>query len=145
MIRNHEQALHTARLNRQAVEWQERHEALFSPDERLERQADYAAELTRLAPQPTRTSAERFALANRAVQMQEELLDNSTPTSEQSQFLSRLQGDRLIALDVREDIVTGVDISAERGAHYPDYAAGALVLLARGMTIKGVARKLDSS
>lgn len=63
VIRNHEQALHTARLNRQAVEWQERHEALFSPDERLERQADYAAELTRLAPQPTRTSAEHFAIA----------------------------------------------------------------------------------
>ena len=40
-------------------------------------QADYAAELTRLAPQPTRTLAERFVLADRAVQLQDHILENS--------------------------------------------------------------------
>lgn len=126
VIRNHDVALHTAGLHRQAVEWQTQHESLFSVSERKNRQADYAAELTRLAPQPTRTLAERFVLADRAVQMHEELLVSRDTSLENSSFQQRIQGDRLIAVDVREDAVAKVDIDAERAAQYPKYAYGAL-------------------
>lgn len=125
VIRNHELALHTAGLHRQAFEWQGQHNSLFSINEQRSRQADYAAELTRLAPQPTRTLAERFVLANRAVQLQDQLVSSATGL-ENPIFLQRVHGDRLIAIDVREDITPAVDISPERTTQYPDYAYGAL-------------------
>lgn len=125
VIRNHELALHAAGLHRQALEWQTQHSALFSTSEQRNRQADYAAELTRLAPQPTLTLAERFVLANRAMQLQDKLMD-SDKDLEYPRFLQRVQGDQLIAMDVREDIDVTVDISPERAIQYPNYAYGAL-------------------
>lgn len=56
VIRNHDLALHAASLYRQALEWQTQHASVFSAKEKRNRQADYAAELTRLAP-PTYTNA----------------------------------------------------------------------------------------
>ena len=126
VIRNHALVLRAAGLHRQALAWQTQHAALFSPTEQRDRQAEYAAELTRLAPQPTRTLAERFLLADRAVQLQEELLTTSDLSRDASVFLQRVQGDRLIAVDVREDIVTHIDSSPARADQYPTYAHGAL-------------------
>lgn len=125
VIRNHDLALHAAGLHRQALEWQAQHASLFSTSEQRSRQADYAAELTRLAPQPTRTFAERFVLANRAVQLQDQLV-NSDKGLENPIFIQRVYGDRLIAIDVREDMVPSVDISPERATQYPAYAYGSL-------------------
>lgn len=126
VIRNHDLALHAAGLYRQALEWQTQHASVFSDKEKRNRQADYAAELTRLAPQPTRTLAERFVLAERAVQMQDQLLENSDTSLESSLFLQRLHGDRLMAVDVREEIVPSVDINSLHAHQYPGYALGAL-------------------
>lgn len=125
VIRSHELALHSAGLHRQAFEWQAQHDSLFTPTEKRTRQADYAAELTRLAPQPTRTLAERFVLAHRAMRLQDELINNDTGL-EPPIFLQRVKGDRLIAIDVREDIKPKVEISSVGTSDYPNYAYGAL-------------------
>lgn len=133
VIRDYDLSLHAAGLDRQAMEWQSRHPAVFSVAERTDRQADYAAELTRLAPQPARTLSERFLVADRAVRLQDELADSASFGGRPA-FQRRIRGDRLIAVDAREDAPASVDIAPERAAQYPDYAyasLGALQLRAR--------------
>ncbi|MGR7948594.1 poly-beta-1,6 N-acetyl-D-glucosamine export porin PgaA [Alcaligenes sp. RM2] len=133
VIRDYDQSLHAAGLHRQAMEWQTQHPDIFSNADLADRQADYAAELTRLSPQPTRTLPERFLVANRAIALQDKLADSASFLGNPA-FARRIRGDRLIAMDTREDAPSTVDIAPERAAQYPGYAyasLGALQLRAR--------------
>lgn len=133
VIRDYDQSLHAAGLHRQAMEWQTLHPDIFSTADLADRQADYAAELTRLSPQPTRTLPERFLVANRAIALQDKLADSASFLGNPA-FARRIRGDRLIAMDTREDAPSTVDIAPERAAQYPGYAyasLGALQLRAR--------------
>lgn len=125
VIRDYDQSLHASGLHRQAMEWQSSHPGVFSPAEQADRQADYAAELTRLAPQPTRTLPERFLVADRAVHLHDKLADSANFLGNPD-FQRRIRGDRLIAVDVREDAPASVDTSPERATQYPDYAYASL-------------------
>lgn len=132
VIRQHDQALHAAGLHRQAVEWQQRYPSVFTEAERQRRQVDYAAELTRLAPQPTRTHAERFVLADRALQLHQNLL--ATTAEETAELQTRLRGDQLIALEVRELPSNAHSALLSPAQLYPRYAQaslGALLLRER--------------
>ncbi|WP_372372531.1 poly-beta-1,6 N-acetyl-D-glucosamine export porin PgaA [Alcaligenes faecalis] len=125
VIRDYDQSLHAAGLHRQAMEWQTQHPGIFSNADQADRQADYAAELTRLSPQPTRTLPERFLIANRAIMLQDKLADSASFLGNPA-FARRIRGDRLIAVDAREDAPATVDIDPARQAQYPDYAYASL-------------------
>lgn len=109
-------ALQAARQNPSAI----------SAEKMRQLEADYAAELTRLAVITTRQEAERFRIADRALVMYDELIAKWRPLGEPAaKELERIRIDRLEALHARQQmaqIINEYQALRRDGIVVPPYA-----------------------
>lgn len=119
-------SLRDARLPYLALSAARRHPGSVSDAEMRQLEADYAAELTRLAGITTRTESERFRVADRALAMYDRMIPEwralGAPAASQ---LTRIRIDRLQALHARvrmQDVVDEYESLIYAGTPVPDYA-----------------------
>ncbi|PZX34716.1 Membrane protein [Cupriavidus phytorum] len=128
VVREYVGALQRAGLPEAALRVAGEHPELFDQRARLALELDAAAELVRLADMPTRTEAERFAIADRALARYDALLPAlqalGPPAAPQ---LRRARIDRLAALHARvrmQDVVNEYEALRAEGVEIPAYALG---------------------
>ncbi len=101
------------------------HPGLLSDKEMRNLQADYVAELARLAEMPTRQEAERFAIADRALAEYDRLIPAWEALGpEASEELLRIRMDRLQVLQTRmrmQDVVDDYEALKAQGVEVPRY------------------------
>lgn len=101
------------------------HPGLLSDKELRNLQADYAAELARLADMPTRQETERFAIADRALAEYDRLIPAWEALGpEASDELLRIRLDRLQVLQTRmrmKDVVAEYETLQAQGVNVPRY------------------------
>lgn len=120
------QGLERAGLPYLALQAARNHPGAISDAELRKLEADYAAELTRLAVITTRQESERFRIADRALAMYDELIPQWRTLGEPAvRDLTRIRLDRLEALRARQrmpDIISDYESLRRDGIPVPDYA-----------------------
>lgn len=129
-------ALQSAGLPTQAQQLVDRHPSLMNTAQQRRLQADVGAELVRLSFTSTRSEAERFALADRALLHYERVLPMWRANPDAARDVQRMRVDRIGALTVRArmaDAVAEYEALRRDGVPVPDYAlrwaAGAYLYL----------------
>lgn len=126
VVREYVRALRQAGLPEAALRVASEHPGLLDPLAILELQVDEAAELTRLADMPTRSEAERFAIADRALARYDKVMaDLSALGARGDAQLRRARIDRLAALHARvrmQDVVNAYEGLRAEGIKVPAYA-----------------------
>lgn len=109
-----------------ALEAARRNPSAISDAKFRQLEADYAAELTRLAVITTRQEAERFRIADRALAIYDRLIPQWQALGEPAvQELTRIRLDRLEALRARfrmKDVIADYEALRRDGIPVPDYA-----------------------
>lgn len=109
-----------------ALEAARLHPGAISDDKFRQLEADYAAELTRLAVITTRQESERFRIADRALARYDRLIPQWRALGEPAEeVLARIRIDRLEALRARYrmvDIIAEYEALRRDGIPVPDYA-----------------------
>lgn len=104
----------------------QQHHTAISDEKMRQLEADYAAELTRLAVITTRQESERFRIADRALEIYDRLIPQWHALGEPaSQQLERIRLDRLEALRARHfmsEIIVAYEALRRDGISVPDYA-----------------------
>jgi biofilm PGA synthesis protein PgaA len=126
VVHEYVRALRGAGLPEAASRVAREHPGLLDPLAMLALQVDEAAELTRLADMPTRSEAERFAIADRALARYDELMPALARFGPQGEAqLRRARIDRLAALHARvrmQDVVNAYEGLLAEGVAVPAYA-----------------------
>ncbi len=124
------QALQQTRLPSPALDVARSNPDVLSPAQMRALQADYAAELTRLATLPDRTEKERFQIADKAIAIYEQIIPGWRQLGDQAQAdVTRGEIDYLLALHARSrmtDVIANYERLQAAGVKVPDYALGAV-------------------
>lgn len=123
-------ALQQARLAESALRYATQHQAAFNNSQYRQLQADAAAELVRMAAQPSRQESERFLIADRALHRYENLLHEWQAYGIQAQAdILRIRLDRLAAYHARvrmQDLVEEYQALERSGVIIPNYVLEAV-------------------
>ncbi len=126
VVREYVRTLQRAGLPEAALRVAGEHRGLLDDEARLELEVDAAAELARLADMPTRTEAERFAIADRALARYDVLMPALRTLGPRGEAqLRRARIDRLAALHARvrmQDTVDAYEALRAEGIEVPAYA-----------------------
>jgi biofilm PGA synthesis protein PgaA len=118
-------SLKDARLSRAALEVANRHRDQITAEQMRDLEADWAAELTRLASAPAHDRTHQYVIADRAIANYDRLLsDWKMQGSATQQEMERLQADRLQALHARmrmREVVQEYEGMLARGVAPPRY------------------------
>ncbi|NYT85929.1 poly-beta-1,6 N-acetyl-D-glucosamine export porin PgaA [Pollutimonas harenae] len=119
-------SLENAGLAHAALETARQHQDLVDASRMRKLQADYLAELSRLAETPVRQESERYVLADRAITEYDKLIPAWQALGDEAKAdVRRLQIDRLQALAVRgrsADAVASYEALVTQGVQIPPYA-----------------------
>ncbi|HUH60074.1 MAG TPA: poly-beta-1,6 N-acetyl-D-glucosamine export porin PgaA [Candidimonas sp.] len=125
VTREYLDSLKHAGLAYAAFESAKLHPELIPPERLRDLQADYLAQLARLAGEPTRQEAERFAIADSVIAEYDRLIpDWQALGPEADKQVLRLQVDRLQALHIRKrmkELVDEYETLVAQGATLPNY------------------------
>lgn len=125
VTREYLDSLKYAGLAHAAFESAKQHPELIDTDRLRDLEADYLAELARLAAEPTRQEAERFSIADRVIAEYERVIPEWQaigPEAERQVLRARV--DRLQALYTRkrmQEVVDEYEMLVEEGATLPPY------------------------
>ncbi|WP_231906579.1 poly-beta-1,6 N-acetyl-D-glucosamine export porin PgaA [Cupriavidus gilardii] len=126
VVREYVRALEHAGLPEAALRVADEHPGLLDRADRLELELDVTAEQVRLADMPSRTEAERFAIADRALARYDQLLPQLRGTGPRGEAqLRRARIDRLAALHARvrmQDLVNEYEALRAEGVEVPAFA-----------------------
>ena len=125
VTREYTKSLERAGVPLAALNSARQHPGLLNDKEIRKLQADYAAELVRLAEMPSRQETERFVIADRALAEYDRLIQQwETLGPEASDELLRLRMDRLQALQIRmrmSEVVSEYESLTAQGTKVPRY------------------------
>ncbi|MGB6104723.1 MAG: poly-beta-1,6 N-acetyl-D-glucosamine export porin PgaA [Pusillimonas sp.] len=126
VLREYLASLENAGLAHAALDTAQRHPDLVDAARMRKLQADYAAELSRLASMPARQESERYRIADRAIAEYDRLIPAWQALGPEAQAdVRRLQVDRLQALAARDrplDVVASYGALEAQGVQVPRYA-----------------------
>ncbi|AEC19772.1 outer membrane protein PgaA [Pusillimonas sp. T7-7] len=126
VLREYLGSLEQAGLAHAALETAQQHPGLVNASRMRKLQADYAAELSRLAAAPARQEDERHDIADRAIAEYDRLIPAWQALGDEAKAdVQRLQIDRLQALAVRGrslDVVSSYEALLVQGVQIPPYA-----------------------
>lgn len=128
VVRAYVLALQSAQLPQAALLLATQRPGVLKPAQIRSLQGDFAAQLTRTAATPTRTEADRFLLADRAIELYDRLIKEWKalgPVAHDD--VIRAEVDRLQALHVRKrmsDVVRNYESILSREITVPDYVLG---------------------
>lgn len=126
VARDYVRALQRAGLPESALRVAGEHRRLLDDAARLALEADVAAEQVRLADMPSRTEAERFAIADRALARYDQLMPALRALGPRGEAqLRRVRIDRLAALHARvrmQEVVDAYEALRAEGTEVPGYA-----------------------
>src|SRR5690606_26454691 len=125
VTREYTKSLERAGVPLAALNSARQHPGLLNDKEIRKLQADYAAELVRLAEMPSRQETERFIIADRALAEYDRLIQQwETLGPAASDELLRIRMDRLQALQIRmrmSEVVSEYESLTAQGTKVPRY------------------------
>lgn len=128
VVRAYVLAQQRAQLPRAALRMAQAHPGILEPAQIRSLQADVAAQMTRAAAAESRGEAERFALADQALAMYDQLIAQWRDLGPSARAdVQRAEADRLQALHARrrmQDIVTSYEAMRADGTTVPAYVLG---------------------